>query len=126
MPLCPRAPALNVVGTWDLAPPKARAQGGVQGRSAPTDLDLRLELLRTVDLGGLERGARVECYIKVQFLETSVHFFQSFASNRQVAWQVVPPTPEPTRAVVLRSAGFASKPEGGGAAVKPKKKKSTD
>ena len=27
MPLSPKAPALNVIGTWDLAPPKARAQG---------------------------------------------------------------------------------------------------
>ena len=25
LPLCPKAPAANVIGTWDLAPPKARA-----------------------------------------------------------------------------------------------------
>ena len=35
LPLCPKAPALNVIGTWDLAPPKARAQGGVQAGQPP-------------------------------------------------------------------------------------------
>ena len=38
LPLCPKAPAMKVIGTWDLAPPKARAQGGVHLAGQPPRL----------------------------------------------------------------------------------------